>query len=113
MASTRKYQKPLFLTSEQIEQLAAIGCSDDEICALAGCSDRTLKIRHREELTRGRGRLRESLRRRQIERAMDGSDQMLIWLGKQYLMQRERSEQHLTVENWDVVIGKADATDGA
>lgn len=102
---TRGYQKPLWLTPEQIELLAAIGCTDPDIAALAGASEAHIQKKYRTELTTGRAKLRERLRRRQVERAMEGSDQMLIWLGKQYLEQRDRSDQHVTLETWDVVIG--------
>jgi AraC-like DNA-binding protein len=108
---SRSYQKALFLTPEQIELLAAIGCTDTDIAALAGASEAHIQKKYRAELTTGRAKLRERLRRRQVERAMEGSDQMLIWLGKQYLEQRDRSDQRVTLEQWDVVIGEEQASD--
>lgn len=81
------------LTAAQIERLAKIGCSDDEIAALAGIAESTLQENFRAHLTKGRANLRERLRRRQLRRALDdGSDTMLIWLGKQYLGQRDKAD---------------------
>lgn len=108
----RGYQKPLFLTPEQIELMASIGCTDAEIGAIAGCSRENIQKRFRKELDVGRAKLRQGLRKRQVERALEGSDTMLIWLGKQYLEQRDRSDQHVTVEQWDVEIGGANNGDG-
>lgn len=82
----------LKLTEEQIVELASIGCADDEIASLAGVAERTLQARFRTHLTAGRAQLRERLRRKQIDRALAGSDTMLIWLGKQYLDQRDKTE---------------------
>lgn len=101
----RGYAKPLFLSPEQIEQLAAVGCTDEDIATVAGVSASYVKKHFRAELDRGRAGLRNGLRRRQVERANEGSDAMLIWLGKQYLAQRDKAEQHVSVETWDVVIG--------
>jgi len=81
------------LTPEQIEQVASFGCTDDEIATLAGVAERTLQTRFRAQLKDGRARLRERLRKAQVDRALNGSDTMLIWLGKQYLGQRDRFEQ--------------------
>jgi len=101
----RGYARAIFLTPEQIEQMAAVGCTNDDIATIAGCSESHIKKHYAAELARGRAGLRNKLRRRQVERANEGSDAMLIWLGKQYLAQRDKAEQHLSVETWDVVIG--------
>lgn len=80
------------LTEEQITELAALGCTDSEIATLARLGERTLQDRFRTPLNQGRARLRESLRRKQVDRALNGSDTMLIWLGKQYLDQRDKQD---------------------
>lgn len=80
------------ITPDQISDLAALGCTDSEIATLARIGERTLQDRFRTHLKEGRARLRESLRRKQVQRALDGSDTMLIWLGKQYLEQRDKQE---------------------
>lgn len=80
------------LTEVQIQSLAAIGCTDNEIATLAGVSEPTLQRRFDTALKAGRASLRESLRKAQVQRALNGSDTMLIWLGKQYLGQRDKQE---------------------
>jgi AraC-like DNA-binding protein len=77
------------LNEDQVEELAAIGCSDAEIAAVAGVSESTLQRRFDTHIKKGRAALRAGLRRKQLERANAGSDTMLIWLGKVYLDQRE------------------------
>lgn len=103
-------QKTATLTEAQIEQLAAVGCTDSEIATLAGLSESQLKDSFRPLLTKGRAVLRESLRTAQVRKALghfqertdkDGvsivyqaapDNTMLIWLGKQYLDQRDKQE---------------------
>jgi len=72
-----------------IRSLAAIGCTQQEIGAVTGCSPDTLQRRFREDLTIGSETGKSSLRRRQWQAAMEGNVSMLIWLGKQLLGQRE------------------------
>jgi DNA-binding CsgD family transcriptional regulator len=106
-------QKTATLTAEQIEQLAAVGCTDTEIATLAGISEGTLKRSFDPLLKKGRSDLRSNLRTAQVRKALgvivqqedkDGEtiiyqtppdNTMLIWLGKQYLGQRDKAEtQH-------------------
>lgn len=80
---------------DQVENLAAIGCTQDEIAVVLKVSSRTLQRRKdvHEAIDRGMHRLRTSLRRWQYEKAKDGNVAMLIWLGKQLLGQRERIDE--------------------
>jgi hypothetical protein len=55
------------------------------------CSVDTIQRRFAANLAKGRQSLKMKLRRRQIRAAMDGNITMLIWLGKQYLGQREQA----------------------
>lgn len=75
-----------------VERLAAIGCSDAEIATIVDISERHLRRRFRVELTRGRSRLCAAIRRWQLRAARRGNVAMLIWLGKQYLGQKDRQE---------------------
>ena len=116
-------QKTAALTAEQIEQLAAFGCTDEEIAVLAGIDERTLQRSFAALLKKGRANLRERLRTAQVRKALgvfvektDGDgvteiyltppdNTMLIWLGKQYLGQSEKSEVKDTTDpvDWDRV----------
>ena len=92
-------QKTATLTAEQIEQLAAIGCADSEIAALCQISEHVLQRSFGAQLKNGRANLRVRVRRKQLERADQGSDTMLIWLGKVYLNQRETVETQISGPN--------------
>jgi hypothetical protein len=91
------------IDEEQVEEMAAIGCTVAEIAGIVGCSPRTVERRAAAPVARGRARLNISLRGKQIEMAMSGNASMLIWLGKQLLGQREKAdttwrEEIVTVE---------------
>lgn len=116
-------QKTATLTADQIEQLAAFGCTDAEIAALAGLDDTTIQKSFSAQLKKGRADMRTRLRSAQVKKALgyfvEKSDKegnvevyltppdntMLIWLGKQYLGQSDKSETKDTSEpvNWDAV----------
>ncbi len=82
----------------QVERLATIQCTDDEIAAVLGVSLHTVARRKAEDpaflkvLEEGRGKGKATLRRIQWQRASKGSDTMCIWLGKQLLGQRDKHE---------------------
>lgn len=81
-----------------VEDLARIGCTQDEIGEIVGITARHLRNIARAELDRGFANMKTSLRRWQYKKAEDGNVAMLIWLGKQYLGQSERQETKLTEE---------------
>jgi predicted transcriptional regulator len=87
-------KKPIDLTL--VENLSRIGCTQDEIASIVGCTARTLRSRAAEAMARGQDEMRASIRRWQYEKAKGGSVPMLIWLGKQYLGQRDRQDTLLT-----------------
>lgn len=75
----------------EVERLARMFCTQDEIAAFVGCSVDTLQRRKelREAYKRGMDHGRMSIRRVQFQEAIKGDKTMLIWLGKQYLGQRD------------------------
>ena len=74
---------------EEVYKLAQIGCKDTEIADWFGIDGNTLRYNFSAELTKGRIALNMSLRRAQINTALNGNPTMLIWLGKQYLGQSD------------------------
>jgi hypothetical protein len=82
----------------QVERLASIQCTDAEIAAVLDLSVDTLTRRKQDDpefvqaLETGKAKGRATLRRLQWQRATNGSDTMLIWLGKQALDQHDRHE---------------------
>lgn len=69
-------------------------CTQQEIADRVGCSVDTLQRREQfmEIWREGRAVRCETIRKAQLDRALGGSDQMLKWLGKQYLGQKEKIE---------------------
>ena len=78
---------------EQVAALARIGCTQEEIAAVLKCTPLTLRNRFKEEIRSGMDEMRASIRRWQYMKAKDGNVAMLIWLGKQYLGQKDRMEE--------------------
>lgn len=82
------------LDYELIEKLANILCTQEEIASISGCDVRTLQ--RDSEFCRvykkGQDGGKTSLRRAQFKSALSGNSTMLVWLGKQYLNQREIPE---------------------
>lgn len=89
------------IEQEQFEKLCGIQCTKEEICAWFNASEKTLdrwvKDTYGQEYSfsqvfnasRQVGHI--SLRRKQFARAMEGSDQMLKWLGANYLKQSDKT----------------------
>lgn len=76
------------IDGRQVERLAAIGCTVEEISSVLGCSKDTLERRFAAFIEKGRSEMKKSLRRSQIQLSKK-NPAMAIWLGKQYLGQRE------------------------
>jgi len=84
----------------KLEALVKIQCTAEECASVIGCSVDTIDRRLKDEGFEGFADYRKkheaegraSLRRMQWKKAQDGDRVMLIWLGKQYLGQRDRHE---------------------
>ena len=79
---------------EAVERLAMIQCTQQEIASFIGVDINTLR-QHSEFLTiynKGQDAGKMSLRRKQWAALEKGNNTMLIWLGKQYLGQRDRHD---------------------
>lgn len=78
-----------------VERLAKVFATQQEIADILDISVRTLQ--RDDEFCRiykkHIGGVKESLRRMQLEAAKQGNVTMLVWLGKQYLGQRDKIEQ--------------------
>lgn len=93
-------QKRKEVDATAIEKAASIGCTQEEVALIVGCSVRTIQTRDdlRDAYERGGLRLKTSLRRLQWEKAEAGNVTMMIWLGKQLLGQKDRVEETLRSE---------------
>ena len=85
----------LDIDAEKVEMLASFGCSTVEIAKLHNCDEQTIRTRFKPELERGRESMKIKLRQLQWKTAEQGSNAMLIFLGKQYLGQSDRNELEL------------------
>lgn len=92
--------RPRFIIDyNAVAKLANIQCTMEEIANFLGCSVRKLEkdkefIRvYKKEIDGGR----MSLRRKQWKAVEEGNTTMLVWLGKQYLGQRDQTESKVNV----------------
>lgn len=76
-----------------IVQMASKGHTTNYIASVIGVSERTIRNRFMPELRKGRSWRNSDLRAKQYEVAMAGNPTMLIWLGKQFLGQKDKTEQ--------------------
>lgn len=85
-------RKPVQIDLFQLERLCAIQCTDEELAGIFGVTTRTIenkrkKPEYAEAMRCGRAKGRLSVRRvKLLER---GNPSIAIWLGKQYLGQRD------------------------
>jgi hypothetical protein len=77
---------------KRIVELASMGCTNEEICCDLTIGSNTLYKHYETDLKKGRANLKCSLRRKQYQMAMAGNVTMLIWLGKQFLGQRDKQD---------------------
>lgn len=83
---------------EQVEKLAMLQCTYNELAAWFGCSRETIINRMKEDesfytaYVGGAEKGKMSLRRLQWRAAESGNVKMLIWLGKQHLDQVDKQD---------------------
>lgn len=102
------------IDTKQFENLCALQCTREEICGWFGVSDKTLEGWCRRTYRMGfsaifkqkRGAGKISLRRSQW-RLAERNANMAIWLGKQYLGQRDAPEDAIDVEDTDAYLKEA------
>jgi hypothetical protein len=92
----------------EIEKLASMQCTLEEMAGFFGVSVSTIENRRKqpqfaEALNRGRAKGRISVRRAQMKLLETGNATMGIWLGKQLLGQRDVTPVELTGPNGQAV----------
>ncbi len=102
---------------EQFDKLCAMQCPLSEIASWFECCEDTIETSCKREkgmsfsdyfeAHRGRGKI--ALRKKQYDVAMTGNVHMLVWLGKQYLGQTDKSaiEHSGNIGNWSELAAKA------
>jgi len=88
---------------DMIKRLASIMCSYEEIGYIIGMTGDGVKKRFKKIIDEGRADGKASLRKAQFEKALAGDCRMQIWLGRQYLDQKDdpNSTENQTVLPWD------------
>ena len=94
---TKRGRPNIQIDLKQVERLAELFCTDEELAHGLGISVDTLARRKSspkfaELLAKGKAKGKTSLRRKQYHVALGGNVTMLIWLGKQHLGQVDRQE---------------------
>lgn len=77
---------------KMVEAMASVGATNVEIADVIGVDESTVRLRCAEVLAKARATLKTRLRRAQITAALGGNAAMLIWLGKQMLEQKDKTE---------------------
>jgi hypothetical protein len=109
----RRGRPPIEVDWNVIDAMCAIHCTGPEIAEVTGISEDTLtrkcKQQHKmlfaEYIKQKSLKGKASLRRRQWKAADSGDRTMLVWLGKQWLDQTDKIEQHTEHEG---TVGLAD-----
>ena len=109
-------RKPVEIDVEQLEKLASLQCTDEEIAAWFHCTPRTIEKRRKEApfkeaLERGKAMGRISVRRAQLKLLEAGNATMAVWLGKQLLGQRDVTPIELTGANGSEIKFSKDVID--
>lgn len=92
---------------ELVDKLCSIQCTGEEIAQVIGVNYDTLCERIKKKFKKSfpeyfkqkSGEGKAALRRKQFEIALKGNVVMMIWLGKQYLGQVDKSEVDANVEH--------------
>ncbi len=109
-------KQPKELDEGIIRRMASVMCTNEDIAFALGCCADTLERRYRDIIYAGKAEARASLRRKQWEVAESGNVTMLIWLGKQWLKQREPEreiEQEKHIEEIKVTLHPSLITNAA
>ena len=80
------------LDLDKVRDLASKGLTQEQIAAHCDCSVDTLARRCADTIKRGWQLRNGSILQKQYDLAMAGNPTMLIWLGKQYLNQKDKQE---------------------
>lgn len=108
VANAKKRGRPKArIDLDMLARAGMVAATLEEAAFLCGVAEATLKRRLvDDEKTRAVWRealakMRVSLRRKQVEKAMAGDTAMLIWLGKQLLSQKQNPETSSGIDPYD------------
>ncbi|MFZ1290768.1 MAG: hypothetical protein WAR79_11800 [Melioribacteraceae bacterium] len=94
-------RKEKYINHKKVEEYIRIGLSGREIAKLTNVSEFTIRAKFHALLQKKEhenilvlNEKKKKLLDKQFERAMEGSDIMLIWLGKNWLKQSDKIEEN-------------------
>lgn len=102
------------LDEDVIFKLAQIGCTNEEMADWFSVSADTIERNYAGVIKEGKAHLKQSLRRSQVKKALEGNPTMLIWLGKVLLQQKDTTSM-FTVAKEDsrlIIDLSGDVSDG-
>ena len=100
------------LDEDVIAKLSQIGCTQEEIGSVVGISARTLQRNYAEIIDQYKEKGKASLRKKMWDKAVKKDNtNMQIWLSKNYLGMKDRTQTESVVEPLPLII-EADKTDG-
>jgi hypothetical protein len=109
-ARAKAGRKPAPIDLIELEKLCSLQCTDAEIADWFGVSTRTIETRRKrpefaQVMQRGRSKGRISVRRAQMKMLDSGNGTMGVWLGKQFLGQRDvLTNQHVGKDGGPIQI---------
>ena len=91
---------------DEIEKLASFGLTIKEIAQFYGVDPAGFytSAERKAAFDKGQSNLKISLKRKQMSKALEGDVKMLIWLGKQYLDQKEPPREISGVDGKPIMI---------
>ena len=104
----------IIVDTEILKNLASIGCPTYEIASVMGVSARTLKRNYADIIEQFREKGKASLRKKMWDKAVKKDNtNMQIWLSKNYLGMKDRTQTESIVEPLPLIIdAKAEEIDG-
>ena len=99
---------------EILKNLASIGCPDYEIASVLNISAKTLRRNYADIIDQSKEKGKASLRKKMFDKAIKKDNtHMQIWLSKNYLGMKDRTQTETIVEPLPLIIdAKADEVDG-
>ena len=86
---TKVGRPKLNIDGDKISGWISYGATVREIADVENCSEDHIHTVFRDKITKGKGQRNIRLRKAQFQLALTGNCSMLIWLGKQYLGQKD------------------------
>jgi len=99
-----KGKKPSELDIEQLQALASIHCTMEEIALVMGVSRDHLYRRYKDVIDVGYAQGKRSLRRRMWEAVEKGNVQMMIHMAKHILGHREDAAEKEDASKWNIIV---------